>query len=143
VDFQQRRRQRFRNGFIAAVAVMVILLVGLLIEGCMSEQTSTAFPVPKADILLAPRQNQALVMMKKPNSGLQMDQNATYQPATPALNKSAAAAGHSETLYVVKSGDTLSRIAKAYGTTVKALKLANGLKNDRIIVGAKLKIPPA
>jgi LysM repeat protein len=44
---------------------------------------------------------------------------------------------------VVKSGDTLTRIAKVHGTTVKALKSANGLENDRLIVGAKLKIPQA
>jgi LysM repeat protein len=37
----------------------------------------------------------------------------------------------------------LTHIAKAHGTTVKALKAANGLENDRIVVGAKLKIPTA
>jgi len=44
-------------------------------------------------------------------------------------------------LYVVKSGDTLSSIAKAKGTTVKALKAANGLSSDRVVAGRKLKIP--
>lgn len=48
-----------------------------------------------------------------------------------------------QTLYVVKSGDTLSSIAKAKGTTVKALKAANGLSGDRIVAGTKLKIPGA
>ena len=72
-----------------------------------------------------------------------MDQNATRRLATPVLNKSMAAAGHSQTFYVIKSGDTLSRIAKAQGTTLKALKSANDLGNDRILVGAKLKIPTA
>ena len=43
--------------------------------------------------------------------------------------------------YVVKSGDTLGRIAKAHGTTVKAIKVANGLTNDRIPVGKTLKLP--
>jgi LysM repeat protein len=52
-------------------------------------------------------------------------------------------ASQPETIYVVKSGDSLNRIAKAHGTTVKALKVANGLENDRIVVGAKLKIPTA
>jgi len=42
--------------------------------------------------------------------------------------------------YVVKSGDTLGRIAKAHHTTVRALKAANHLKNDRIVVGEKLRI---
>jgi LysM repeat protein len=48
---------------------------------------------------------------------------------------------HAKSGYTVKSGDTLGRIAKSHGTTVKALKLANGLTSDRIVVGATLKIP--
>lgn len=47
------------------------------------------------------------------------------------------------TVYVVKSGDTLIHIAKAHGVTVSALKSANDLANDKIVVGAKLKIPTA
>lgn len=43
--------------------------------------------------------------------------------------------------YTVKSGDTLSKIAQAHGTTVKALRSANNLTTDRIKVGDKLKIP--
>jgi len=44
---------------------------------------------------------------------------------------------------VVKSGDTLTRIAKTHGTTIQAIEAANGLTDDRILVGAKLKIPEA
>ena len=47
----------------------------------------------------------------------------------------------SEKSYVVKSGDTLGRIAKTHGTTVKAIKVANGLTSDRIAVGKSLKLP--
>lgn len=44
--------------------------------------------------------------------------------------------------YVVKSGDTLGKIAKAYGLTVKDLVDANKIENaDLIRVGAKLAIP--
>ncbi len=43
--------------------------------------------------------------------------------------------------YVVQSGDSLSRIAARHGTTVAALKEANGLKSDVIRIGQKLKIP--
>lgn len=44
-------------------------------------------------------------------------------------------------VYTVKSGDTLTKIAVDYGTTVKALRSANSLKTDSIKVGQKLKIP--
>jgi LysM repeat protein len=41
----------------------------------------------------------------------------------------------------VKAGDTLSRIARTYGTTVKAVQEANQLSGARLTVGAKLHIP--
>jgi LysM repeat protein len=44
--------------------------------------------------------------------------------------------------YTVKSGDSLTKIAKAHGTTVKAIKAENNLNTDHIKVGQKLKIPP-
>lgn len=47
----------------------------------------------------------------------------------------------SSSTYTVKSGDTLIRIAKKHGVSVKALKAANGLQTDRIKVGEKLKLP--
>lgn len=45
------------------------------------------------------------------------------------------------TSYTVQSGDNLSKIAKKYGTTVDAIKKANGLKSDDIRDGKKLSIP--
>ncbi|MCR2822047.1 LysM peptidoglycan-binding domain-containing protein [Lederbergia panacisoli] len=43
--------------------------------------------------------------------------------------------------YKVKKGDTLSKIAKQYNTTVKEIKAANKLKNDMIKIGQLLSIP--
>ena len=45
------------------------------------------------------------------------------------------------TLYVVKSGDNLTKIAKQHSVTINQLRTANGLKTDRLTVGQKLKIP--
>ncbi len=44
-------------------------------------------------------------------------------------------------VYVVKSGDMLGSIAVAHKTTTKALKQLNGLTNDKLVVGQKLKLP--
>lgn len=41
----------------------------------------------------------------------------------------------------VKKGDTLSSIARRYGTSVSKIKAANGLKSDTIRDGATLTIP--
>ena len=43
--------------------------------------------------------------------------------------------------YVVQSGDTLSLIAQAFGTTIAKIKEMNGLKNDNLRVGQKLNLP--
>lgn len=43
--------------------------------------------------------------------------------------------------YVIKSGDTLSAIAKKNGTTVAALAAKNGIKDpNKIVAGAKIKV---
>ena len=43
--------------------------------------------------------------------------------------------------YVVQSGDTLSLISQAFGTTVRKLKELNSLKSDNLRVGQKLLVP--
>jgi LysM repeat protein len=43
--------------------------------------------------------------------------------------------------YVVKSGDTLSRIADKFNVSLAKLKSHNGLRSDLIRPGQKLKIP--
>lgn len=46
-----------------------------------------------------------------------------------------------QSVYVVKTGDTLSKIAKAHGTTVAKLVKINGVKNPNIIyAGQKIKL---
>ena len=47
------------------------------------------------------------------------------------------------TTYTVKRGDTLSKIARATGAAIDDIREANGLTNDNIMVGQKLKIPAA
>lgn len=44
-------------------------------------------------------------------------------------------------VYTVQSGDSLFLIAKAFGTSVAKIKTLNGMKNDRIGVGQKIKVP--
>ena len=43
--------------------------------------------------------------------------------------------------YTVQSGDTLSLIAKAFGTTVQKIKDMNGMKSDALKIGQKLNVP--
>jgi len=59
-------------------------------------------------------------------------------PASTATTVMATTTGDT---YTVKSGDTLTSIAKAHNITLKELRAANNLTTDRIKVGDKLKIP--
>jgi flagellum-specific peptidoglycan hydrolase FlgJ len=55
--------------------------------------------------------------------------------------KPVQAAGQKEQVYVVQKGDTLTKIAKKYGTTVQNLVKLNNIKNpDLIKVGQKLRV---
>ncbi|MCH5228078.1 MAG: LysM peptidoglycan-binding domain-containing protein [Muribaculaceae bacterium] len=47
----------------------------------------------------------------------------------------------SATTHTIKKGETLSTIASKYGVTIAAIKNANGMKNDKIQAGQKIKIP--
>lgn len=44
--------------------------------------------------------------------------------------------------YVVKSGDTLFRIALDFDTTVEALRRLNDIEGDRIAIGQRLRVQP-
>ena len=63
--------------------------------------------------------------------------------AAPAAEASAKVSSYSGPTkdYVVKNGDFLGKIARDNGITVKCLKDMNGLKNNNIRVGQKLKVP--
>ena len=46
-----------------------------------------------------------------------------------------------QTIHVVKRGDTLSEIAATYSVNVTALKFANNLRDNKLIIGKRLVIP--
>ena len=49
---------------------------------------------------------------------------------------------YSVIIYVIKSGDTIWKIAKRFGSTIDDIARVNGMKNpDRINVGEKIYIP--
>jgi len=66
--------------------------------------------------------------------------NKPIRKKTTPSSRPTATVGPGET-YVVQKGDVLSRIAVRHGTTVGAIKQANNMKGDKILVGQKLAIP--
>jgi len=67
--------------------------------------------------------------------------NLSTIPATIYVDLPQKSSYISSTYHTVRSGDTLSTIAKKYKTTVKAIMSANGLKSQSVLkVGQKLKL---
>lgn len=66
---------------------------------------------------------------------------AEVVPAKPVAQQIESAVETDElTVYIVKKGDSLGRIAKKHKTTVKHLMDINGLKNHNIKIGQKLNV---
>lgn len=65
------------------------------------------------------------------------------KPVGPTTGPDQKFPGHVEVHWVVKSGDTLSRIANYYGIPgrVNAIAAHNGIHPDRINIGQKIRIP--
>jgi LysM repeat protein len=148
LDIEQRRRERFKKTVVTAVIVSVAVVIGLLIEGCVSEKSQAN-----------DEQNQATASIQTPAQSATTPSESVQQPISqvslpvqpcpvatvPKQTATPADLPHitGAAVYLVKSGDTLSRIAKAHHMTVKAIKEANHLDNDRISVGEKLNLPKA
>ena len=128
-----------------------------------STGASTDYKVVKHDTLakIAKQSHVTLAALTNANPGvdstkLKIDQVIHIPPpAAPAVTgtPTGSSGGHTtggalvadvaagEQIYSVKSGDSLTRIAHEFGVSVKAIRLANALKTDRIRVEQKLKIP--
>jgi len=116
--------------------------------------TTQEYTIQKGDTFssIAPKFNVTVKALQAANPGVDPAKlqigKAIHIPA-PTVSAPAAAnaagpvvnAASGETLYTVKSGDTLGAIAKQFHTSVKAIQSANGLVDTRIKVGQKLKIP--
>ena len=66
---------------------------------------------------------------------------AEPKPKAAAKPKKRTSRQASATIYTVRSGDNLYNIGRRHGVTSDAIMKANGMKNDRLQPGQKLKIP--
>lgn len=118
----------------------------------MAPEAGSQYTVVKGDSLakIAKKEGVTLKALEEANPDVKPTRLKIGQKLNiPAGGKSsadmgAATGGGSTTegeTYTVKSGDTLTKIAKAHHVKVKALQAANGLTTTKIKVGQKLKIP--
>ena len=149
LEQQSNRRSRLKLGVFCVLAVGISGLAAMLIQGCKREEqnppesdnnpppmqtndvtaTETNLPTSEIQIRLPgkpppPGAPQAPVSAAPP----------TRQPPAPVVP---AAPAPAENQYVVVKGDTLAKIAKANGTTVKALEEANQVSSPPGSVSAR------
>jgi len=200
LEQQSKRRSRVKFAVFCVLAVNVVGLMALLMQGCKREQTEAENPAPpldtnetsmdtnippaveasnppvqpptvvtpppvapeaagteyvviKGDSLwkIAKRNGVTVKAIEAANpdidpAKLKVGQKLSIPGATSAAGSATDMTGSTSTdnceeVYTVKSGDTLSKIAKHYGVTYKAIESENGLSTARIKVGQKLKIP--
>lgn len=95
----------------------------------------------KADSLLPHNGDLKEVVQKgRRNSYVNEGGNRTAGSGAGSKGKAGAAVGKGGT-YIVKKGDTLGSIAKRHHTTIAKIKQANGMRNDKLREGQKLRMP--
>ena len=153
LDQQSQRRSRLKLAVFCVLTVSVAGLVVMLIQGCKREQpaadastpppdtnvnvavAANATPPPDTNVVPVAPSNAAPVTPPIPTPAAPPP--TMPPPATPAVETPAAG-----TEYVVAPGDTLAKIAKTQGVTLKALEAANpGVDPKKLKPKQKLTIP--
>jgi LysM repeat protein len=96
--------------------------------------------IVKANPNLNPRRLQVGQIVKIPERSAASATTTSVKSETTST-KTATVSNVEGSVYVVKPGDTLTKIAKTHGVSIRELKSANKLQTDKISVGQKLKIP--
>jgi len=110
--------------------------VGDNVRELQQDLTGLGYSTYGVDGIFGPNTRNAVMSFQQAN-GLAVDGIAG--PNTKA--KLAELVAKKTTVYTVKKGDSLWALANRYGTTIAAIKQANGLKSDTIYVGQQLTIP--
>ena len=132
LEQQSKRHSRVKFAVFCVLAVGITSLTAMLIQGCKREQTETGNTAPTVETNLSPTIETNLPQAEAPNPTAQPPL-AVVPPPVPEV----AAAE-----YVVVKGDTLAKIAKKNGVTLKALQAANpGVEPTKLKAGQKLSVP--
>ncbi len=134
LEQKNKTRSRVKVAVFCVVALNVLGLTALLMQGCKREQTEAENTPPTVDTNAPPTVDTNLPPTVETNPPV-----APPQVVTPAPAPETAA-----TEYVVVKGDSFSKIAKKFGVTVKAVEAANpGVEPTKLKVGQKISIPAA
>lgn len=137
LEQQSQRRSRLKLAVFCVLAVSVTGLVAMLIQGCQREKPAEELnPPPMMDT------NPPPMMDTNPPPVVDTNPPVVLPPVVPppVTPPQAVETGGAE--YVVVAGDTLGKIAKAHGVSLKALEAANpGVDSKKLKINQKLVIP--
>jgi hypothetical protein len=129
------RERLGRRALLVAAAIAVIVAVLVLGSAFrLFGGAPAASPSPTPTVSPTPLASPTISAAPSSTAG-----SVTLAP-TPTPAPTATPAPTRRT-YVVQEGDTLNGIAQKFGTTVQAIKSANGLTSDTINIGQVLIIP--
>ena len=120
----------YENGKLPHKNIIPDFITGIYLANFyQSHQIKPVTPEKNADnsIVIPPK---PVVSQTKPNPS-----NTNQKNVVPVKKEDAK-----KITYIVKSGDTLTKIAKKYGVTIANIQKWNNLKSDRINIGQKLII---
>jgi LysM repeat protein len=137
LDQQSKRRSRMKLGVFCVLAVGVTALMAMLIQGCKREQAPDT-----TDNGMPPAPTNDVAMTDTNPPPLDISTNPPVAPTNPPVVINPPPVEPVGTEYVVIKGDSLAKIAKKNGVTLKALEAANpGVVPTKLKVGQKLSVP--
>ena len=139
LELQGKRRSRMKLAVFCVLAVCVTGLMAMLIQGCKRETEANApeNTPATADTNLPPIENTNPAPTEVSNPPVTVPPVSMTPP--PMATPPAAPAGSE---YTIVKGDTLAKIAKAHGVSVKALEAANpNAQPTKLKIGQKIVIP--
>jgi LysM repeat protein len=151
LELQSKRRSNLKIGVSCVLAIGIIGLLAMLIQGCKREAT------PDNSLSTSDQDTNPPAIQTVTNTPATIDTNVPVAAAPPLTNTpppmvtaptiptpvETAPAEGAGSEYSVVSGDTLGKIAKKSGVSLKALEAANpGVDSRHLKVKQKLIIPP-
>ena len=138
LEQQSQRRSRLYIFVSCVLAVSIVGLVAVLIQGCKREKPEVDLNPPVLDNTNPPALDTNPPPYSVSNPPVVLPPVVTNLPVV--LPPVGADAGGSE--YVVVKGDSLAKIAKKNNVTLKAMQAANpGVVPTKLKIGQKLTIP--